>query len=145
MSTVLDEVTDNSLDAVHILRRVDDWEERLRSLYAQIGDWLPDGWTASEGSPIRMHEEMMREFGVPPRSLTTLELANRSGGAARLEPRALWIIGANGRVDLRHDGHHYLIIDAAENFVKPNWQVASIEHRLDRETISRDWLQHVLR
>ena len=144
MRTVLDEVTDDSLDAAHIRRRVDDWEERLRNLYAQIGDWLPQGWTASEGPPVRMYEEMMHEFGVAPRSLPTLELASRSGGAAKLEPRGLWIIGANGRVDLRSDSHHYLIVDAAENFDKSNWQAAPIEHRLDCETISRDWLQRVL-
>ena len=145
MSTVLDEVTDDSLDAAHILRRVDDWEERLKSLYAQIGDWLPDGWTACAGAPVRMHEEMMREFGVAPRSLPTLELASPTGGAAKLEPRALWIIGANGRVDLRRDGQHHLIVDVAGNFETPFWQAAPIEHRLDRETITREWLQRFLR
>jgi hypothetical protein len=30
MSTVLDDVTDERIDAGHIRRRVEDWEERLR-------------------------------------------------------------------------------------------------------------------
>ena len=144
MNTVLDEVTDNSVDAAHIRRRVADWEERLKDFYAQVAGWLPDGWTACEGTPVRMHEEMMREFGVPPKSLPTLRLVSRAGGAAKFEPRALWIIGANGRVDLRCGGHHYLVIDAADNFEKPDWRAALIERRLDRETVTHEWLQRVL-
>ena len=30
MGTVLDEVTSDAVDAAHIRRRVDDWEERLK-------------------------------------------------------------------------------------------------------------------
>ena len=37
MSTVLDEVTSESIDAQHVRRRVDDWEERLNGLYSMIG------------------------------------------------------------------------------------------------------------
>ena len=73
MSTVLDDVTDEKIDAKHIRQRVDDWEKRLGGLYAMINEWLPDGWTACEGAPVRMHEELMREFGIAPRQLPTLE------------------------------------------------------------------------
>ena len=44
MSTVPDEVTSETVDAVHILRRVDDWEKRLNGLYSMVGEWLLDGW-----------------------------------------------------------------------------------------------------
>ena len=71
MSTVLDEVTSEAIDATHIRRRVDDWEERLNGLYATIGDWLPDGWVARRGAPVLMHEKLIHllpqevEDGIP--------------------------------------------------------------------------------
>ena len=145
MNTVLDEVTSDAIDAKHVERRVDDWEERLGGLFAAIGDWLPDGWEARQGAPVRMHEKMMREFSVAARRMPTLELHGRSGEVVRLKPHALWIIGNNGRVDVKRGGRHYLIVDAAENFGKPDWQVAPAENRCDREAVSQDWLRRILR
>ena len=43
MGTVLEDVTSDTVDATHIQRRVEDWEERVNELFAAIGEWLPDG------------------------------------------------------------------------------------------------------
>ena len=145
MQTVLDEVTSNTIDATHVRRRVEDWEERLHGLYARIGEWLPDGWEARRGAPVLMHEKMMRKFDIDAKRMPTLELHGRAGEIVRLEPHALWIIGNNGRVDVRRDGRRYLIVDAAENFGAPNWQAARDDHRCDRESVTRDWLRRILR
>ena len=144
MTTVLEEVTEQKLDTDHVRRRVDDWEERLNDLYATIESWLPDRWTAGKGPPVLMHAELMREFQVAPRQLPTLELASESGQSARLEPRGLWIVGANGRVDLKRDGHHYLIVDRAENFERPDWQAVRDDRRRDRRKVSCEWLRQIL-
>ncbi len=144
MSTVLDEVTSETINAAHVRRRVKDWEGRLNDLYAAIGDWLPDGWNTRQGAPVMMHEELMRKYGVAAKRIPTLELLGLSGEIVKVEPRALWIIGANGQVDLKRDGHRYLIVDMAENFERPDWQVAHAERRCDRETVTREWLRRVL-
>ena len=60
--TVLDDVTSETIDARHIQRRVDDWEERVQNLYAKISDWLLDGWEAQQGIPVVMHEKLMRKI-----------------------------------------------------------------------------------
>ena len=145
MNTVLDEVTSDAIDAKHVERRVDDWEERLGGLFAAIGDWLPDGWEARRGAPVRMHEKMMREFGVAARQMPTLELHGRTGEVVRLKPDVLWIIGNNGRIDVKRDGRRYLIVDAAENFEEPDWQAAPADNRCDREAVTPDWLRRILR
>ena len=145
MGTVLEDVTSDSIDARHIRRRVDDWEERLNGLFAAIGGWLPDGWKARQGAPVVMDEELMRRFGVAAKRMPTLELRDSAGHVARLVPRGLWIIGSNGRVDLKRDGRRYLMIDMAENFETPDWQAAPAEHRCARETVSEDWLKRILR
>lgn len=145
MGTVLEEVTSETIDARHIRRRVDNWEERLKALFAEIEVWLPDGWEAREGDPVVMHEEMMRKFGVAEKRMPTLELRDHEGHFAKLVPRGLWIIGSNGRVDLKQDGHRYLMVDMAENFETPDWQAAPAEQRRDREAVSEDWLKRALR
>ena len=144
MSTVLDDVTNEKIDAQHIRRRIEDWDTRLQALYDMIGGWLPEGWTAREGAPVRMHEEMMREFGVAPKQVPTLELVNQTGEVAKLEPRALWVIGCNGRVDLKRDNYHYLIVDLAENFAGADWQAARADRRGERKPVTRDWLVSAL-
>ena len=140
MSTVLDEVTSEAIDATHIRRRVDDWEERLNGLYTTICAWLPGGWGARRGAPVLMHEKLMRKFGVAPKPMPTIELHDRTGQLVKLEPHALWIIGNNGRVDVKRDGRRFLIVDAADNFEEPDWQVARDEQRRRRESVTRDWL-----
>ena len=144
MGDVLDEVTDETIDAGHVLRRVEDWEARVDGLYAAIRAWLPEGWTAREGTPARMYEELMREFGVPARTIPTLLLDNGAGRSAMLEPRALWIVGANGRVDMTVGGRHYLLVDVADNFETPHWQAASLERRLDRVALTESWFARAL-
>jgi len=144
MGTVLEDVTSETIDAAHIRRRVDDWEERLGGLFAAIDAWLPDGWEARRGAPVVMDEELMRRFGVAAKRMPTLELEDRSGHVARLVPRGLWIIGSNGRVDLKRDGRRYLIVDMAESFEAPDWQAAPAEQRCAREAVSEDWLRRAL-
>ena len=87
-----------------------------------------------------MHEKLMRKFGVAPKPMPTLELHDRTGQLVKLEPHALWIIGNNGRVDVKRDGRRFLIVDAADNFEEPDWQVARDEQRRRRESVTRDWL-----
>ena len=86
----------------------------------------------------------MRRFGVAAKRMPTLELEDRAGHVARLVPRGLWIIGSNGRVDLKRDGRRYLIVDMAENFAAPDWQAAPAEQRCKREAVGEDWLKRVL-
>ena len=145
MGTVLEDVTSETIDAEHIARRVEDWAERVANLYAMIGGWLPDGWQAREGKPVWMHEELMRKFGIGRKEMPTLVLVGQADNAARLEPRGLWIIGGNGRIDLKRDGRRYLMVDMAKNFEAPDWRVAPAERRCDREAVTENWLRRVLR
>ncbi len=144
MTTVLDDVTDEKIDAQYICRRVDDWEDRVRNLFVMIRDWLPEGWSARDGAPVRMHEEMMREYEVPARQIPTLRLASNSGSAVWLKPRGLWIIGANGRIDMKCADHHYFIVDIAEIFKAPDWRVVRTDRRRDLVELTEDWLKQAL-
>ena len=142
--TVLDDVTSESIDAQHIQRRVDDWQNRVENLYEMIGDWLLEGWEARQGTPIIMNEKLMRKFGIASKEIPTLNLLSESGDSVKLEPRGLWIIGGNGRIDLKHKGQHYIIVDFAENFEHPDWQVIRADNRSEHEEVTQEWLTRIL-
>ena len=144
MKTVLEEVTSDAIDAEHVRRRVEDWEARLNGLYSEICGWLPEGWEARRGAPVLMHEKMMKEFGVEATPLPRLELDGGDQPAVKLIPHALWIIGNNGRVDLKRGGRRYLVIDTADNFEEPHWEVSSADRRSVREPVTREWLRRIL-
>ena len=146
MGTVLEDVTSDTVDAAHIQRRVDDWEERSEpSSTSAIGDWLPDGWEARPGAPVVMHEPLMRKFGMDAKADADARTAHdRAGHVARLKPRGLWIIGENGRIDFKHEGHYYYLMDTADNFEQPNWEVSRADRRRDREAVTRAWLRRIL-
>ena len=140
----LEELTEDRIDRAHVDRRVNDWENRIEGLYADLKAWLPLGWAAADDGSVPMHEELMRRFAVPERRLPVLSLEKDGTKQGRVEPRGLWIVGNNGRIDLILSDRHYLIIDRAESFEPPDWQVASILARRDQKPLSRQILLDIL-
>ncbi len=138
---VTEELTDfeDQIDRAHIERRIEDWRRRLSDLYSDVTSWLPPGWSARERDDVTMHELLMRSFGIEERRLPSLVLTKESL-AARLEPRGLWIIGANGRVDLVSFEGHYVIIDPSELYEAPRWTISVFRDQLHPRRFTRDAL-----
>ena len=69
-----------------------------------------------------MHEELMRKFDVPEtrsRHFVWTEMA-----ATRcFKPKGLWVIGANGRIDLYTRKGAFIIVDLAERGASPRWTI----------------------
>jgi hypothetical protein len=144
MPGVLEETTNQPIDQAHIQRRVKNWLDRIDTLYQQIESWLPPGWTAQKAGNVTMYEELMRKFQIPAQNLPILQLYDHATPAVRIEPRGLWIIGANGRLDLLKGNDHYLIVDAAENFARPDWQIAPLSNRRKLEKFNAQSLNAML-
>lgn len=144
MPRVLEETTVQDIDRDHVVRRVADWAARIDALFKQVENWLPPGWTAERKGTVQMHEELMKKYNVPAKNLPVLELSHQGEVRARLEPRGLWIIGANGRVDFFHGSDHYVIVDSAENFEPPNWRIAPLLDRRKLEIFNRQALTKLL-
>lgn len=138
MPRVLEETTSREIDRDHVVRRVEDWACRIDALYRQIAGWLPSGWKADREGTAEMREQLMQKFGVAPRKLPLLELSYQGQPLAHIEPRGLWIIGANGRLDFFSRSGHYIIIDSAENFGTPDWRIAPLSDRQDLRPLDRD-------
>ncbi len=129
---VLEELTEfeDQIDRAHIERRIDDWLQRIDSLYSDVRSWLPPDWSARSGGHVILRDELMERFDVPEHALPVLCLDHDGHVKGRLEPRGLWIVGANGRIDLFLPPQHFILIDKADNFQTPQWTMTPVRDRL---------------
>ena len=142
--TVLEELSQDDLTQGHVVHRVEDWVGRINQLYTQIEQWLPERWTARPGVQLTVQEALMKKMGVPGRQLPTRELMYDGMVRGQLVPHALWIIGANGRIDLFVPTGLYLIVDRAKLFAPPDWQIAAMKVRQNVAPLSADTFRKIL-
>jgi hypothetical protein len=88
------------------LIRVGHWRGQIQRLFADIRQWcqnLPGGAYVQE-EPIIIREERSGEYDA------TRLLITRDGHTLRVEPIATWIVGADGRVDLKGMGGPFTLL-----------------------------------
>ncbi|MFZ0507288.1 MAG: hypothetical protein WAM29_04135 [Methylocella sp.] len=109
---------------------VRDWIRRLEDLKETMGRWLPSGMSIFDLPPIRMHEELMRKFNVQAASMPTFEVHEGQRKVMRVQPKGLWIIGANGRVDLITATSSLILVDQSEPYSDtPDWRYYAPNNR----------------
>jgi hypothetical protein len=111
-----------------IEKSADDWVERLGGLRCLMESWLQTSDLAHlrfvDQPPVRMSEELMRRFGVSPRMMPAFEIWAGNQRVMRFQPKGLWIIGANGRVDLVTKAAAPILVDQSEaRSTFRNWQL----------------------
>jgi hypothetical protein len=110
-------------------RRIADWEQRVTGLYDLLESWLPPEFSASRTRTVSMNEELMKQFKIASRALPVLDLSRGEELCASIIPRGLWIIGANGRFDVRSEKGIFIIIDRSQEFDTPSWHIAALANR----------------
>jgi hypothetical protein len=85
------------------LQRLRDWRSRVHALYNQIEQTLGVDYSYDRTGKYQSEEERVQQSGlaaadVPPIDILRIERSGRP--VAVIRPRSLWIIGANGRLDL---------------------------------------------
>ena len=135
---------EDQIDRAHVLRRLADWSSRIDDFYRNVLSWLDDDWTSAIVRTVPMDEPLMQKFNVPAAHLPVLRLSSIGRPDVVFEPRGLWIIGINGRIDLTHSDQHYIITDQSENFTAPDWQIAPILNRRQWRPFSQARLNEIL-
>jgi hypothetical protein len=116
-----DDPYDPPLTPEHVRARVEDWLKRLDDLIGDIESWArAHGWTVERGT-MPMHEHQMKLHDVPAREMPKLTMKSAAGRNVFVWPEALWVMGANGRVDIHSEKGYYVIIDIADEFQPPQW------------------------
>lgn len=129
-----EEGTENVSAAVitkeEVEHRIDDWLIRLRHLFEETRRWaLENGWLIEDSSNSLMDEELMRRFKVSPQHQPTLRLNRKEGGYALFKPKGLWVVGANGRVDLYTSKGVFILVDQAGRYEAPRWTLFRMPER----------------
>lgn len=114
---------DTTISKEHVEKRVDDWEKRIAELYSSIKDWLAplSSYEIKERQDVRMYEELMQKNEVPERTLTSLDIYCEGRIVATIKPIGLWIVGANGRIDILLNQGAIMLVDISERFAPPSW------------------------
>jgi len=122
--------SETELSKEEIEHRVHDWLDRLRDLFQKTEHWAASqGWNADSSDTVEMNEEPMKRRGVPAQKQPTLRLESPGGGYALFKPKGLWVIGANGRIDLYTPKGAFIIVDQAEQFSTPRWRLFRADKR----------------
>ena len=70
----------------------------------------------------------MQRCGITEREQPSLSVRSPQGAEIWIWPKALWVIGANGRVDIFSAKDVYVLVDVADEFQAPRW----ILHRVGK-------------
>jgi hypothetical protein len=120
-----------------VVNRVDDWINRVDGLYAKVKDYLAShqGLTVETTRSAPMSEEMMQNFAVPDRELPILDILRGRDPVLSLVPRALFIVGGRGRIDVITTSGTRLLVDQGSEG-QPDWRLISAESR--RQSVAFD-------
>jgi hypothetical protein len=136
----------NPVNKAHVKKRVKDWKKRVSGLYKTIEAWLaetPD-YAIVAGHPMKMYEELMQQFGIQPEDVETADLFKNSKLELTFKPKGLWIIGANGRVDIISRNGNYMLVDYSDQFQDPKWHIYTTQDRQNGRPFTKTELLNIL-
>lgn len=131
------------MDSRYVNRRVEDWKVRLAELFYFFERQLKgSSFAVSKRSTVRMNEELMQKFFIKPVELQSMHVLKDGNTVLMLKPKGLWIVGANGRVDLMTPTGSYVLIDTAEFDRKPKWVI--YDRRRDQTPLTTSVIRRIL-
>ncbi|MBY0558591.1 hypothetical protein [Hyphomicrobium sp.] len=116
--------SESEITRAYVEKRIDDWLQRVNALLASIKIWAADHrWAVEQGAPAPMLEDLMVRFNLEPRDQPTLSLQSPQGYMIWIKPKGLWVIGANGRVDIYSPLGAFVLLDTADKFEPAHWEL----------------------
>jgi hypothetical protein len=155
-STMAEVKSGREIDRTHILHRLEDWRDRTHALYDFIERTLGTRFTYDRTGKQRSAEELVQLAGLSETEVPALDILRieqpRGTLRATIVPRGLWIIGANGRLDLRvlKSGNRqiqYFLVDKSlplSGLTKAAWQVVDPAERLHQRPLTEEVLREVI-
>ncbi len=113
-----------TIDKQHVEKRVKDWKKRVNDLYSNLKDWLKGSdYSLKLGARLTMYEELMAQYKIPAAEIDTADIYKGNEILVSIKPKGLWIIGANGQIDILTSKGSYSLLDNAEEFDAPQWKL----------------------
>ncbi len=112
----------NEFSKQEVERQIRDWKKRIAELYADIQLWLKDTENLLKpGTKYPMYEEPMYRCGIPKTEMDSAVIVKGKQSILTVIPKGLWVIGTKGRIDILAIKKSYILIDAAEFKITPDW------------------------
>jgi hypothetical protein len=113
------------------LRRLHDWRNRVHALFNEVQANLNAPYTSDRSGKQRSLEARVQQAGLTEDEVPEVDVLRikRNGHVvAQFVPRMLWMIGANGRIDLHvaspHAGRLFMLFDHSAPFAnRSNWRL----------------------
>jgi hypothetical protein len=147
---------DRPVDAAHVRARLQDWKIRVDRLYDFIESVLGTRYNYDRTEKQHIAEEQVQRAGLREDQVPVLDvlcIEHPSGTPrAKLVPRGLWIIGANGRIEfrvLRSDNRLklYYIVDTSlplSGAEKAEWHLIDPSNVLEEHPLTEQLLREVI-
>jgi hypothetical protein len=155
-STMAEARPDRPVNPAHVLARLRDWKERTSRLFDLIQNALGRQFTFDRTGKQQSAEEPVQRAGLSKDQVPALDILRieRPPGTlhATIIPRGLWIIGANGRLDLRVLGTgnkqtQYFLVDkspplsGADN---AEWYIVDPSDKLEQRPLTEQVIHEVI-
>jgi hypothetical protein len=131
-----------SITKADVENRIKDWETRLTELFNTIETWTQgiQDIQIEHGTVVQRAEMLMRDHNISPRLLPTMWIII---GLHRISfvPSALWVVGANGRVNINTNTRQYALVDMGNR----EWRIADLPEKSNLRTFTREIFQDIIR
>ena len=137
----------SEIDKKYIESRVNDWRHRIVDIFSFVKKSCSNypEIDFSENKTTQMHEELMQKFDVSPVELPILEIRKNKELLASFKPMGLWVIGANGRIDILTKAGSYILVDVAEKEEPSIWKVYTPSNRKESVEFDNKFIADLVR
>lgn len=130
----------------YIENRVDDWIQRIENVFSIVKNSLSGNSEIEfvETKTVRMNEELMQKFGISPVFLPVLEVKRKGTPVASFKPIGLWVIGANGRIDILTEEGSYILVNLEGDDKSSDWRVYTPKNRKQSIPFDEDFVRELV-
>ena len=134
------------MDTKYIDRRAEDWKSRVHNVIQNITNWLAneDNCEVRVARKQRMEEGLMKSFNVPFKEIDAVDIFKNGKMKLTIRPFGLWIMGANGRIDLTSEKGNFILVDHAEQFEQTQWKLFQKNNRQNWVEFNKESLLNIL-
>lgn len=88
-------------DRCLVVAEVNEWSRHIDATYTDVEAWAHvEGVTTTRDRSVPMSEELMQRFAVSDRAMPILDIMDGTKPVVSMVPSGLWMIGANGLIDV---------------------------------------------
>ena len=130
----------------YIIQRINDWEDRITLLINNMCEWVTERpeWKVEKSSVIQRNEYLMKEYDVKPRKLPAINFYNK-GERIYFLSSALWIVGANGRINIVTNSKLYILVDRdGKDGAPSNWEYTALDAKIKTKPFDKEAFLKIL-